>query len=205
MDANALRNRLLEISKRTERLNDATNTLSDARESEILNRAESLRSSRIGGEPSPMRASPSPLRQSASREAYESDTSILDKDDCDAIAMGITKFYGGVIEDVAHLCRYDYDGFSDYIVDDRWVTTCVKAICRKKLPSAIDLENRPFTTLSLVTIASMASFQRRKRIEAGMDFQTKLRQRAEEIRREIMSKYAIPVNTSESVCFFLLS
>lgn len=203
MDANALRNRLLEISKRTERLNDATSTLSDARENEILNRAESLRSSRIGGESNPVRTSPSPLRQSTTREGFEADAPILDKDDCDTIAMGITKFYGGMIEDVAHLCRYDYDGFSDYIVDDRWVTTCIKAICRKKLPSAIDLENRPFTTLSLVTIASMASFQRKKRIEAGMDFKTKLRQRAEQIRRDIMSKYAIPVDTSESVCVLL--
>lgn len=203
MDASALRNRLLEISKRTERLNDATSTLSDARESEILNRAESLRSSRIGGEPNPVRTSSSPLRQSTTREGFETDAPILDKDDCDTIAMGITKFYGGMIEDVAHLCRYDYDGFSDYIVDDRWVTTCIKAICRKKLPSAIDLENRPFTTLSLVTIASMASFQRKKRIEAGMDFKTKLRQRAEQIRRDIMSKYAIPVDTSESVCVLL--
>lgn len=203
MDANALRNRLLEISKRTERLNDATSTLSDARENEILNRAESLRSSRIGGVPNPVRTSSSPLRQSTTREGFETDAPILDKDDCDTIAMGITKFYGGMIEDVAHLCRYDYDGFSDYIVDDRWVTTCIKAICRKKLPSAIDLENRPFTTLSLVTIASMASFQRRKRIEAGMDFKTKLRQRAEQIRRDIMSKYAIPVDASESVCVLL--
>ena len=203
MDANALRNRLLEISKRTERLNDATSTLSDARENEILNRAESLRSSRIGGVPNPVRTSSSPLRQSTTREGFETDAPILDKDDCDTIAMGITKFYGGMIEDVAHLCRYDYDGFSDYIVDDRWVTTCIKAICRKKLPSAIDLENRPFTTLSLVTIASMASFQRKKRIEAGMDFKTKLRQRAEQIRRDIMSKYAIPVDASESVCVLL--
>lgn len=183
MDAAALRQRIADISKRADAVNNASETFETLRQEQTIQRARSINgipesfTCRTSNPPPTTRGDPS---------------EILTTEDCDLLAMGLTKTYGDAIEEVMRLCRYDFSGFSDFVAQDEWMTMCIKAICRKRLPSMLNIEQRPWTTLAICTGASMAKFTKRRRDAAGIDFKTLMKLRADEMRRKIIEKYQIP-------------
>ncbi len=188
MDAAALRQRLSDISKRVDAMNNASETFETLRQDQTIQRARN-----ITGIPETFTCqtnNPPPAARAASPE-------ILTQSDCDVLAMGITKTYGDAVEEIMRLCRYDFAGYSDYIAQDEWMTTCIKVICRKRLPSLLNIEERPWTTLAICTGASMAKFRKHKREALGLDFELLMKRNADRIRREIIERYQIP---AKEVC-----
>jgi hypothetical protein len=187
MDAAALRQRIADISKRVDAVNNASETFETLRQEQTIQRAREIPRDAFG-----IPASFTCRTTNPPPVARETSSEILTSSDCDVLAMGITKTYGDMVEEITRLCKYDFTGYSDYLAQDEWMTTCIKAICRKRLPSMLNIEERPWTTLAICTGASMAKFRKYKRDAAGIDFAALMKQRADRIRRNIIEKYQIP-------------